>query len=120
MVPGRARGSLEEACAPSIWDVWGTMFRLGTLLLAATILSAPAFACLVPGSYVLTLPGRLPTGVHITRLALYRFEGQCAETTGDGDVEATLWSVGRRRSSGGHLRKHARARRRRRRQPGEP
>ncbi len=72
-------------------------FRLPVVTILATIIGAAlapaarAGSCPVPGSYVVTLTGRLPTGPHFTRLAMYAFAGDCQDTAGSGTIAERFW-----------------------------
>jgi hypothetical protein len=51
-----------------------------------------AVACPLPGNFAVTMTGRLPSGIHFTRLAQYEFHGSCDGATGSGTVDERLWS----------------------------
>jgi hypothetical protein len=61
------------------------------LLAAAASPSVARADCPVPGTYAVTISGRLPSGVHFARLALYSFDGTCNAGTGNGSVTERFW-----------------------------
>src|SRR5205814_10314387 len=64
-------------------------------LLAVVAAAAPpsviAADCPLPGTYAVTITGRLASGVHFARLALYSFEGTCNAGAGSGSVAEHFW-----------------------------
>ena len=61
------------------------------IVLAAGSDATASVDCPLPGTYAVTLSGRLPSGIHFTRLALYAFEGTCSAGTGGGTVREDFW-----------------------------
>ena len=64
------------------------------LLVLAAAAAAPRVAaadCPLPGTYAVTITGRLPSGIHFARLALYSFDGTCSAGTGGGTVSERFW-----------------------------
>lgn len=65
-----------------------------SVLLVIVLAAGDAIAsleCPLPGTYAVTLSGRLPSGLHFTRLALYAFEGTCSAGAGNGTVREDFW-----------------------------
>lgn len=58
---------------------------------AVTPPSVSGAECPVPGTYAVTITGRLPSGIHFTRLALYAFTGNCSAGAGSGSVSESFW-----------------------------
>src|SRR5262249_7459202 len=57
----------------------------------AAALPVAAAECPVPGTYAATITGRLPSGIHFARLALYAFDGSCNAGAGSGSISERFW-----------------------------
>jgi hypothetical protein len=67
------------------------IIRSALLALVAAAAPVAAAECPLPGTYAVTITGRLPSGIHFARLAIYAFEGTCTAGVGAGSVTERFW-----------------------------